>query len=99
MPLVSVAQQKYLALVAAGRPAAIVFWGDQLTDPWAALDPHDPGTSQGLPIRKGRTYKLPPQLRKRRGSKKAQEGVGTGGGGEERKDAGGSWVGHDGKLT
>lgn len=72
----------------------------QAIDPWTALDPHDPGTSQARPIRKGRTYKLPPQLRKRRG-KKIREGIegdlGVGRG-EEHKDVGGSWVGHDGGL-
>ncbi|CAM9162341.1 unnamed protein product [Pylaiella littoralis] len=69
------------------------------SDPWAALDPHDPGTLQARPIRKGRTYKLPPQLRKRRGSKKKQEAVEGGLCGEVQQDFGGSWVGHDGRLT
>ena len=69
----------------------------QSIDPWAALDPHDPGTSQARPVRKGRTYKLPPQLRKRRG-KKIHEGEDSGAGGEEPKDVGGSWVGHAGGL-
>eukprot|EP00752_Nemacystus_decipiens_P010040 g8953.t1 len=69
-------------------------------DPWTTLDPHDPGTSQALPIRKGRTYKLPPQLRKRRGKKiegaKAKEDPDVGG--EGQTDFGGSWVGRDGGL-
>lgn len=71
----------------------------QPADPWAALDPHDPGASQARPIRKGRTYKIPPQLRKRRGSKKSQEGMDGGLCGEEQKADGGSWVGHGGRLT
>ncbi|CAM9100993.1 unnamed protein product [Ectocarpus sp. 6 AP-2014] len=67
-------------------------------DPWAALDPHDPGTSQARPIRKGRTYKIPAQLRKRRGGKKIQGEAKGGGGGEEQKGDGGSWVGRDGRV-
>lgn len=70
----------------------------QPVDPWAALDPHDLGTSQARPIRKGRIYKLPPQLRKRRSSKKNQEKIEGGLCGEGRKDDGGSWVGHNGRL-
>ncbi|CAM9680455.1 unnamed protein product, partial [Laminaria digitata] len=66
-------------------------------DPWAPLDAHDPGTSKARPIRKGRTYRLPPQLRKRRPSKKGEDEVE----GEEEGevDNGGSWVSHEGRLT
>ncbi|CAB1110484.1 unnamed protein product [Ectocarpus sp. CCAP 1310/34] len=66
-------------------------------DPWAALDPHDPGRSQARPIRKGRTYKIPAQLRKRRGGKKMQGEAK--GGEEEQKGDGGSWVGRDGRVA
>jgi len=76
---------------------------DDPVDPWAALDPHDPGTSQARPIRKGRTYKLPRQLqlRKRRAPKKIQEQQQQqegSEGGKEQKNEGDSWVGQDGRL-
>lgn len=76
----------------------LVLLFDQAADPWTALDPHDPGTSQARPIRKGRTYKLPPQLRKRRGKKIQGAEEDSGVGGEEQMDVGGSWVGGDGGL-
>lgn len=69
---------------------------DQQVDPWAPLDAHDPGASKARPLRKGRPYRLPPQLRKRRGLGKGLEKVGEGE--EEAEDDGGSWVTHDGKL-
>eukprot|EP00903_Cladosiphon_okamuranus_P019919 g18306.t1 len=74
-------------------------------DPWTALDPHDPGTSQARPIRKGKTYKLPPQLRKRRGKKIRDwtgDGEDSGVRGEDQKDilldVASSWVSNDGGL-
>lgn len=59
-------------------------------DPWRLLDPHDPGPSQARPISTSRTYRLPSQLRRRRGSNYEKEGV------TEIKS---TWVGLDGKLV
>lgn len=92
--------------------------GDALkarVDPWTPLDAHDPGTAKARPIRKGRTYRLPPQLtkknintkggRKHSGSKKSQERNRSDGADDDDGDDDGrengwsSWVALDGRLT
>lgn len=71
-------------------------------DPWAQVDPHDPGKATARPIRKGRTYRLPPHQRQKKSRAKDKQGsgedlercmqqeAGTG--------AGESWVSHKGNL-
>ncbi|KAG5185275.1 hypothetical protein JKP88DRAFT_312427 [Tribonema minus] len=38
-------------------------------DPWAMLDPHDPGTRPPKPWRKGRTFRVPASLKAKKGGK------------------------------